>query len=100
MTTEKIKNQWIDTSIDPFLESKNKKETLYIIPKRKIMEDIEFLDSKQLMKLLKISEGTLHTLIKSNDIPHFYIGKKVLRFNKKSVMAWIQKLEDDEEFRV
>jgi predicted DNA-binding transcriptional regulator AlpA len=95
MTTKKTKNQCFDTSIDPNF-FKNKNEPFYIIHRRmRTMNDIEVLDSKRVRELLKISEGTLHALIKGKDIPHFFIGKKVLRFNKKSIMDWLQNLEDN-----
>jgi excisionase family DNA binding protein len=97
MSTETVKNQWIDTSIDPNF-FKNKNLSLYINTKRgkwQTMSDIDLLTSEELLKVLKISGGTLHAMIKSNEIPHFYMGKKVLRFNKKSIMEWLQKLEDD-----
>jgi excisionase family DNA binding protein len=97
MNTRKTKNQCFDTSIDPNF-FKNKNQILYIITKRgkwKTMNDIDVLTSEELLKVLKISHGTLHTLVKNREIPYVRIGKKVLRFNKGAIMEWLQKLEDD-----
>jgi predicted DNA-binding transcriptional regulator AlpA len=55
--------------------------------------DTEIWNSEEIMKFFKISEPTLHLLIKKSDIPHFYLGKKSLRFRKESVMQWLAKLE-------
>ncbi|MDR0718437.1 MAG: helix-turn-helix domain-containing protein [Treponema sp.] len=54
------------------------------------MNDIQTLTAKELMKALKISEPTLHLLVRNKEIPHFYIGKRILRFNKKLIIAWME----------
>jgi excisionase family DNA binding protein len=95
MTTKKDKNQALDTSIDPKIQKTLLKlDSVYDLGRRKTMNDIEIFTPEQIAKILKISEGTLYALVKSKEIPHFYTGKRVLRFNKRSIIAWLQKIED------
>jgi predicted DNA-binding transcriptional regulator AlpA len=90
MTEKKTENSILDSPVDP----KTPEFNVNFSYRRKTMNDIELLTAEQLLTVLKISEPTLHGLVKRNEIPHFYVGKKSLRFNKASIIDWLRKLEN------
>jgi excisionase family DNA binding protein len=93
MARKKEKIKALDTSIDTKIQKCFlKKDSLYYSSEATIV-DIDLLSSEQLCKILDISQATLYALVKTNEIPHFYIGKKILRFHKNSIIEWLQDLE-------
>jgi hypothetical protein len=55
---------------------------------------IEVLTEDQLLKVLPvIDESVLAILVKNNEIPYFYTGKKSLRFRVDSIRKWLNDLE-------
>jgi predicted transcriptional regulator/predicted DNA-binding transcriptional regulator AlpA len=53
---------------------------------------LEILTAEQLMKILPINEPTLAVLVKQNEIPHFYMGKRKLRFRIEEIKDWLSKI--------
>lgn len=64
-----------------------------IDPVTESLEKVQFLSVIQVMKLLKISRSTLHSLIlrKSNPLPSVKIGKS-RRFPFNKVRVWMENL--------
>jgi excisionase family DNA binding protein len=55
--------------------------------------EIEVFTIEELMKILLISEDAILALVKQKQIPHFFIGKKALRFRKESIIQWLEEIE-------
>jgi excisionase family DNA binding protein len=61
--------------------------------RRSNMNEIEVYSIKEIKDKLHISKATILGLVKQNKIPHFFIGKKTLRFRKGAIIQWIDNLE-------
>jgi excisionase family DNA binding protein len=57
------------------------------------MKDFEIMTTEQAREYLSISKPTLLGMVKRNQIPHFYLGKRTLRFRKEALIKWIENLE-------
>jgi predicted DNA-binding transcriptional regulator AlpA len=84
-----IKESILNPPINPKISESNVNFKM-----RRSFMDIDIMSSQEVMKALKISEVTLHGLVKQKEIPHFYIGKKCLRFRKEAIIAWLASLEE------
>ena len=59
-----------------------------------MLEDYpDILNSYEVMEILAISKNPLYKLIHSNKLPAYRIGKRVWRFNKKSLIEYLLNLE-------
>lgn len=56
------------------------------------MED-QKLDYKQAAALAGIPLGTLYTLVFEKRIPHIRLGKRLVRFSKNEIQAWLKSHE-------
>jgi excisionase family DNA binding protein len=84
MSTSIGKKRIFDPLIDPKMNSNVNLQT-----EEKIKMEIEVLTEDQLMKVLSISECTLTALVKQKQIPHYYVGKRNLRFKTEEILNWI-----------
>jgi excisionase family DNA binding protein len=55
--------------------------------------EIEVFTIEELREVLSISEAAIRALVKQNQIPHFFIGKKTIRFRKESIIQWLEEIE-------
>ncbi|WP_296692336.1 helix-turn-helix domain-containing protein [Treponema sp. UBA7567] len=46
----------------------------------------ELLTTKEVAKLLKVSEQTIRTMTNSHEIPHYRMGK-MIRYSRQEIMA-------------
>jgi hypothetical protein len=84
--------QVFDPCFDPKMNSNVNLYTKESKGKNKMK--IEILTKDQLMKVLPvINESVLAILVKNNEIPYFYTGKKSLRFRVDLIREWLNDLE-------
>jgi hypothetical protein len=84
------KNSNVNLYIKEF-KGKNEME-IEILTKEEIME-IEILTADELMEILPLNELALTLLVKQKQIPHFYIGKRNLRFRTEEIIDWFCNLK-------
>jgi excisionase family DNA binding protein len=78
---------------------KKQENTLYslslvnFLSRRNNMNEIEVYSIQELQEKLHVSKATILNMVKENRIPHFFMGKKTLRFRKESIIQWIDNLE-------
>jgi excisionase family DNA binding protein len=53
----------------------------------------KLLTKKQVAEMLGIKESTLYAWVHQNRIPHLKIGKRLLRFREKDIIAWLSDME-------
>jgi excisionase family DNA binding protein len=51
------------------------------------------LNTKEAAKLLRVSPRVLRRLIKTRVLPHNKLGRRIYRFRKESLEAWMEKTE-------
>lgn len=50
----------------------------------------EFISYNEVSKLTSIPLGTLYSYVYKNKIPHYRIGKRLVRFSRREIIEWIQ----------
>ena len=50
----------------------------------------DFLTYAQLAKLTQIKLGTLYTLVSQYRIPHVRIARRIVRFRRDEIEAWLE----------
>jgi excisionase family DNA binding protein len=86
------KKQVENPNFDSFFDSNSKVNVNFWNRRKQYMNGLELLTVKQMVKILSVSESTLHKLVKQNQIPHLYIGKQ-LRFRADSILEFYKKRE-------
>ena len=52
------------------------------------MEDI--ITYEQASQLLNIKVGTLYALVSQNRVPHIRLGRRLVRFDRAALQAWLR----------
>ena len=50
----------------------------------------EFISYSEVSKLTSIPLGTLYSYVYKNKIPHYRIGKRLVRFSRREILEWLQ----------
>lgn len=53
------------------------------------------MTAAEVRQLLKIGRNTLYELCAQGIIPHKRIGRRVIRFSRKSIQEWLEKNENE-----
>lgn len=85
----KQKNVELEQAIQELKKDKQPAETPLVVQKS---ED-ELMDTKQVLKYLGVCYNTLQSIIKDGFINPIRINQRRIRFSKKSLQAYIQRLQ-------
>lgn len=55
-----------------------------------ILEEEKLLTKKEIAHFLNVSVKMIDRQVHLDEIPHLHVGKKLVRFSKKRILAWAE----------